>query len=211
MAVTYFDRSKKMNVVGRAAKRGLTEDDSLAIPQYDQSRIAGLAQEQMAPALSELRRGLTGARSRRYATPTARREAMRGAYRGAGESLGGIQAAATQTARGLYQPEYQREVAEWNRQQREIEREEERAVRMATPIGGGGGESYRSAYERQEAYDPFGAMARFDARLAAPAPENVSYGASPQDRARIEAQAMEDYLAVSGGGSGYDPSNAYGG
>ena len=147
---------------GRAGtQRGLTKTDDER-PEYDRSKLAGLQQEQMAPGLAELRRQMQSARGKRYGSLTGRSEALRGTYRGAGEAMAGLQAGAQRTAMGLYQPEYARDVAEWERREVEKAKEEERRFQRATPIGGGG--TYRAAGERMEAYDPFGASARFAER-----------------------------------------------
>lgn len=122
-------------------------EEELKVPEYDTGRIAGLTQEQMSPALGSLRRQMQRVQARRYASPLARREAIRGGIRGFGEALPAIQAGAQRTAMGLYQPEYQREVAEYNRLERERQLEEARqeasAIRRSMPISGG--ETYRQA------------------------------------------------------------------
>ena len=140
---------------------------STGVPEYDQSRIAGLAQEQMEPFYGELRRGLLSSKARRYSTPTAREGAIRAYTRGAFEALPGAQAGAASTARGLYQPEYAREFAEWQRLQREREEEEARAIRMATPISGG--QTYRQAAAGMDTTRQTGGLTRpTDYRYAAP-------------------------------------------
>jgi hypothetical protein len=93
---------------------------------------------------------------------------MRGVYRGAGEAMPAIQAGAQRTARGLYQPEYERELMEWRRLQRENEMEEERAMRMGRRDPNS--TTYREATANLLAYDPFGEKARFAERPFSPDP-----------------------------------------
>ncbi len=130
------------------------ETDASEFPIYDLGRIRELAQEQAAVGRGRARRGLREALAARDAD-------VRGAIRGFGEAQAGIQAGATRTAAQLYQPEYMREVAAFERAEREREREEAKEERRGRLVGGGGGgETYREAAARLEAYDPFGTAGR---------------------------------------------------
>ena len=58
-----FRKEAEAKKKGRVAT-GL--EDELQVPEYDSSRLAGLTQEQMAPGMGLLRRGLQKARAGRY-------------------------------------------------------------------------------------------------------------------------------------------------
>lgn len=118
----------------------------LRVPKYDQSRVTGLAQEQVAAGIGKMRRELQRVQAGRYGSPVARGEAIRGGIRGFGEALAPLQAAATRTATGLYEPEYRRELLEFERAQRESEREEIATTRRG--LRDPSGETYREATQR---------------------------------------------------------------
>ena len=131
----------------RKGRIALGLEEEREVPEYDTKRIAGITQEQMAPALSGLRRQMQRVQARRYGSLLGRKEAIRGGLRGFGEALAPIQATAARTAVGLYDPEYRRELDEWERLRREREREEDREIRRGS-FDGGGGETYREALTR---------------------------------------------------------------
>ena len=123
----------------------------LSLPSIDYSKIAELSQEQIAPTRAGLTRALQSVQAQRFGSPVARKQALRGAVRGAGESLGGAQAAATQTAYGLYRPEFeakmeeameryrlQLEEDERNRQEKEKEKVISQLTRTPTSFPGQG-------------------------------------------------------------------------
>lgn len=185
-------------------QRGFAGEEEGGVPEWDRGKIAGLAQEQMAPFYGELRRGLLSSKARRYSTPTAREGAIRAYTRGAFEALPAAQAGATRTAMGLYQPEYQREYREWLRQQEE----EEKAARMATPIGGG--TSYRQvAAGMPSLFEGGGGLLR----VARPQTERPSpYRRVVGSGTGYDPSAIEELQALSGAANGgYDPSTTYGG
>lgn len=97
--------------------------DPYKTPEWDWSRIAALQQEQMAPGLSKLRRGLQNISSQYYANPAERAMAYREAMGGYGEGLGGIQAGGQRAALGLYSPQYQSQLEQakinWQTKQQE--------------------------------------------------------------------------------------------
>lgn len=94
---------------GGGGGRGLSETQYTPVP-FDRRRVQELQQEQMGAGLSGLRRGLQQAQAGRYGSLTGRREALRGAYRGFGEGLGGLQRSALSSAQSLYAPEFQQAV-----------------------------------------------------------------------------------------------------
>lgn len=126
------------------------------MPEFDQSRITALMQEQLAPAIGSLRRQVREVGARRYGSPVEEREALRGAIRGYGESLAPLQAQSARTAMSLYMPEYQAQIAAYRQALDEQRREEARQERRGSFAGGGGGgETYRQAAARLEAWDPY--------------------------------------------------------
>ena len=84
----------------------------LELPRQDPRELAGLVQEQLAPTRAGLTRALQSVQAQRFGSPVARREAFRGALRGAGEGLAPAQAAATRTAFGLARPEFEARMQE---------------------------------------------------------------------------------------------------
>jgi hypothetical protein len=126
-------------------------------PEYDLGRINELTQEQLAPALSESRRNIQAVQAGRYANPIARREAVRGAIRGSGELISGAQATATKTATALYAPEYQAKMQEallrYKKTLMDNETARKDAIRRGSDVSGG--ETYRQAAARLDAWDPY--------------------------------------------------------
>ena len=78
-------------IVGRKEEEDPTEYKA---PEYNLKRIKALTQEQLAPTTSGVRRAIQRVQAGRFQTPTARKEALRGAIRGGGEALGAAQATA---------------------------------------------------------------------------------------------------------------------
>lgn len=96
-------------------------------PAYDERKVKALQQEAMAPGISSLRRLTREALASRYTSPTARREAMRGLARGAGEALAPLQVGASTQARQRYDIEYEQAVMAERQRVAAAERERERA------------------------------------------------------------------------------------
>lgn len=145
-------------------------------PAYDEAKIKAYQQEAMAPGISELRRTIREGQAGRYASPTARREAMRGLTRGAGEALASLQVGAGKQARGRYDIQYQQQVraeeqrvAALKRQQQqeyqqslieEARGEQEEADRVVVGYRAGGAPIYMT---RDEAAGHFATIEREEA------------------------------------------------
>lgn len=133
-------------IVGRKEEKDPTEYKA---PEYDLGRIKALTQEQMAPTVSGVRRAIKRVQAGRFQTPTARKEALRGAIRGAGEALGPAQTGAVRSATALYTPEFeakrQEELLRYQQALAEERKEEATAIRKGTSSGG---ETYREATAR---------------------------------------------------------------
>jgi len=80
-------------------------------PAYDETKIRAYQQEALAPGVSGLRRSMREVQAGRYKSPSARREALRGAMRGYGEALAPLQAGAGAQARQRYNIQYQQAIA----------------------------------------------------------------------------------------------------
>ena len=80
-------------------------------PAYDEAKIKAYQQEALAPGVSGLRRSMREVQAGRYKSPSARREALRGAMRGYGETLSSLQVGAGAQARQRYNIQYQQEIA----------------------------------------------------------------------------------------------------
>lgn len=76
-------------------------------PDYDEKQVQAYQQEALAPSLAALRRSMREVQAGRYASPTARSEALRGAARGYGEALAPLQVGASAQARQRYDIQYQ--------------------------------------------------------------------------------------------------------
>ena len=102
-------------------------------PAYDEAKIKAYQQEAMAPGISRLRRLTREGMSSRYASPSARREGLRGLMRGYGEALAPLQAGAGAQARQRYDIQYQQKIiAERQRvaaEERANEREYQESLR----------------------------------------------------------------------------------
>ena len=96
-------------------------------PGYDEKKVRAYQQEAMAPGISGLRRLTREAQARRYTSPTARREAMRGLARGYGEALAPLQVGAGAQARQRYDIQYRQAV----RAEEQRVASEERAAEQA--------------------------------------------------------------------------------
>ena len=96
-------------------------------PAYDEEQVQAFQQEMLAPSLGALRRSMREMHAGRYAGPSARREALRGAVRGYGEALAPLQVGAGAQARQRYDIQYQQAIlAEQHRvaaEERAAERE----------------------------------------------------------------------------------------
>ena len=79
-------------------------------PKMDEAKMRAYQQEALAPGVSLLRRRMREVQAGRYASPTARAAALRGAARGGGEALAPLQASALKTAMTRIMPEYRAEV-----------------------------------------------------------------------------------------------------
>lgn len=79
-------------------------------PVYDEQAIRAYQQEAMASSMSGLRRAMRDTQAGRYGSPTARSEALRGAFRGYGEALAPLQESASALARDRYDIQYQQAV-----------------------------------------------------------------------------------------------------
>lgn len=108
-------------------------------PVYNLGRIRELQQEQAAAGTGRARRGLREALATRGGD-------VRAAVRGFGESQAAIQAGAAGTAASLYQPEYQRELLKFQREEREREKDE--AAVAASGRRDPSSETYRTATAR---------------------------------------------------------------
>ena len=154
-----------------ARRKSLTAtcvEDENQIPVYDLGRIKELTQEALAPALGRSRRALSEQLSGR--TPDTKE-----AVRGFGESIAAQQAGAVQTATGLYRPEYQRELLEFQREEREAEKEE--AAQFRRGRRDPSSTTYAEAQARLGAWDPYGAKGQ--TTTAVPrrvTPTTVDYG-----------------------------------
>lgn len=141
-------------IVGRKEEEDPTEYKA---PEYNLKRIKALTQEQLAPTTSGVRRAIQRVQAGRFQTPTARKEALRGAIRGGGEALGAAQAGAVRAATALYAPEFEaKRQEELLRYKRSLEKEREEKATIARRGASVGGETYREATERLLAYDPWG-------------------------------------------------------
>ena len=79
-------------------------------PEYSEEQVQAYQQEALAPALGALRRSMREMHAGRYASPSARREALRGATRGYGEALAPLQVGAAAQARQRYDIQYQQAI-----------------------------------------------------------------------------------------------------
>jgi hypothetical protein len=104
-------------------------------PEFSLERVRALSQEQMSPQISAVRRAIQGVQAGRFANPLARREAIRGAVRGGGEALAGIQAAGTRQGLALHRTEFDAQMAEFRRQEEERLREEQRQTFRRRDLG----------------------------------------------------------------------------
>jgi hypothetical protein len=82
-------------------------------------------QQELAPGLGSIRRMLREAQAGRYGSASARREGLRGAFRGAGEALAPLQVASSRAALNRYLPEYQQRV---RAEEQRVSGEEKRAM-----------------------------------------------------------------------------------
>lgn len=99
-------------LVGSSGGRGATPSIvKYRPPAYDEAKIKAYQQEAMAPGISGLRRLTREGMSSRYASPSARREGLRGLMRGYGEALAPLQAGAGTQARQRYDIQYQQAIA----------------------------------------------------------------------------------------------------
>ena len=92
---------------GRGATPGIVK---YRPPAYDEAKIKAYQQEAMAPGISGLRRLTREGMSSRYASPSARREGLRGLMRGYGEALAPLQVGAGAQARQRYNIQYQQAI-----------------------------------------------------------------------------------------------------
>jgi hypothetical protein len=128
---------------------------SLRLPKPDLTKIAGLRQEQLAPTRAGLTRMVESVGAGRFANPVARREALRGAVRGAGEALAPAQAAATKTAYGLYRPEFEAKMNEALERYR-LQLEEAERERLETESRGFEARLSRTAAPQTITRTPYG-------------------------------------------------------
>jgi hypothetical protein len=105
-------------------------------PTYDEEQVKAYQQEALAPGISGLRRLMREAQAGRYASPSARSEALRGLTRGYGEALAPLQVGAGAQARQRYDIQYQQAIlAEQQRiraEERAAEREYQDSLRGGT-------------------------------------------------------------------------------
>ncbi len=109
---------------GRSATPGIVK---YRPPVYDERQIRAYQQEALAPGVSGLRRSMREVQAGRYKSPTARREALRGAMRGYGEALAPLQVGAGAQARQRYNIQYQQAIAAEQQRVAAEERAAERA------------------------------------------------------------------------------------
>lgn len=164
-------------------------------PEEKQSAtFEGLQQEQLAPGVSMLQRGLRELGAQRFGSTTEREAALRGATRGAGEALGSLQAAAARTAEGITSGRSQLSL------QREALaiRERERGEDLASLRGriDPSSDSLREASLRLATRPGFEGTALDRPSTAA----SIRFGATRQERAAIEQQGLDELRALSGGG-----------
>jgi len=143
-------------------------------PKYDYERIRGLAQEQMAPGLAKLRRGLASSTAMYSDNPAERDAMLREARAGEGQALGELQAGATRAAQGLYSQEYsgleKQAEADWQTAQRnwQLRIQEQERLKTSRDPRGPHPPSYSS-------------WAEYDAAVAASRPTGgTNYMASPR-------------------------------
>ena len=98
-------------------------------PEYNEQQVQAYQQEALAPALGALRRGLREVQAGRFASPSARREALRGAVRGYGEALAPLQVGAGAQARQRYDIQYRQDILAEQQRVAAEERLEEREYR----------------------------------------------------------------------------------
>ena len=145
-------KSKSATTAIRTGKEVDTE-----FPEYDLGKVKELTGEQFAVGAGKVQRAVRGVTAGRYGTPTARREAIRGAIEGYGEALGPLQASAARTGRTLYEPEYRGRVRKFEDTRREEEFEEAKSLEAGgdtTPYG-----SFREASLRMATRPGFDAPA----------------------------------------------------
>ena len=108
-------------------------------PDYSEEQVQAYQQEALAPAIGALRRNLREVQAGRFTSPSARREALRGATRGYGEALAPLQVGAGAQARQRYDIQYQQDILaerlRFEAEQRDAEREYQESLRD----GAGGG------------------------------------------------------------------------
>ena len=92
---------------GEISTGGLEGRPTYKEPEYDWHKLRELQQEEMAPELATMGRGLEDIYTRGDSNPMERAEAMRGGMRGMGEGLGQIQAGGMQSALAMYQPQWE--------------------------------------------------------------------------------------------------------
>lgn len=129
-------------------------------PEYSEEKVRAYQQEAMAPGISGLRRLTREVQARRYTSPTARKEAMRGMARGYGEALAPLQVGAGAQARQRYDIQYrqairteeQRVRAEERRQQQDYEQALEAEDRVIVGYNASGNPIYMTSQEAEGYY-----------------------------------------------------------
>lgn len=178
-------------------------------PKYDQEKIGLYTQQQMAPGLARMRRGLNSSGAMYSENPSERDAMYRQAMAGYGQGLGELQAGATRAAQGLYSQEYaglenqamrdyERGASQWDIWRREQEKtqalrdprgphppsysswdEYDRAVAMARPTGG---TSYANMPFSSGGGRPLGLPGTGRGEYNAPsAPTGITYGAGSEE------------------------------
>lgn len=90
--------------------------------------------------------------------------------------------------------EFRPELTELEQLREDIERKElERTSRFAGKPRSAGGETFAQAQQRLEAFDPFGGGGGVQR------PADVSFGATPQERAAVETRAIGELQTLAGG------------
>lgn len=187
-------RENELEVRRLAAERKERERQArLGILSPEEKQVVaaeGVQQEQLAPGVSVLQRSLRELGAQRFGSLTEREATLRGATRGAGEALGSLQAAAARTAEDITSGRSQFALQREALATRERERGEDLA-RLRGRIDPSSG-SLREASLR------LATRPGFDAEP--PQAANISFGATPQERAAIERQALQSLQALATGG-----------
>lgn len=160
----------------------------------DTPEFEGLQQEQLAPGVSTLQRGLRELGAQRFGSLTEREATLRGATRGAGEALGSLQAAAARTAEGIGMGRSQFALQREALATRERERGEDLARLRSRDLGssqflppGIGGGRLGTAFPQ------------FQQETVRPSPFH-EVGATREERAATEAEGLRELQALAGDG-----------